>query len=44
MKFDSAKNPGESFNVVAFPDRLAIDRTSFLEVYDPHDLIRQRLP
>jgi hypothetical protein len=44
MKFDSAKNPGEGFNVVVFPDRLAIDRSSFLEVYDPHGLIRQRLP
>lgn len=44
MKFDSAKNPGKGFNVVVFPDRLAIDRTSFLEVYDPHELIRQRLP
>ncbi len=44
MKFDSAKNPGEGFNVVVFPDRLAISRASFLEVYDPHDLIRQRLP
>jgi RES domain len=44
MKFDSAKNPGEGFNVVVFPDRLSISRASFLGVYDPHDLIRQRLP
>jgi hypothetical protein len=44
MKYDSAKNSGEGFNFVVFPDRLAIGRSSFLEVYDPHDLIRQRLP
>jgi len=44
LKFDSAKNPGDGFNVVVFPDRLAISKASFLEVYDPHDLIRQRLP
>ncbi len=44
MRYDSAKNSGEGFNIVVFTDRLSIDRSSFLEVYDPHDLIRQRLP
>ena len=44
IKFDSAKNPEGGFNVVVFPDRLTIGRSSFLEVYDPHGLIRQRVP
>lgn len=44
MKYDSAKNEGEGFNFVVFSDRLPIGRSSYLEVYDPHDLIRQRLP
>ena len=44
MKYDSAKNEGEGFNFVVFSDRLASGRSSFLEVYDPHDYIRQRVP
>jgi len=44
FKYDSAKNLNEGFNFVVFSDRLAIGRSSFLEVYDPHDYIRQRLP
>ncbi len=44
MKYDSAKNSGEGFNLVVFSDRLKAGRSSFLEVFDPHDLIRQRLP
>lgn len=44
MKFDSAKNSSEGFNVVVFSDRLARGGSSFLEVHDPHDFIRQRLP
>lgn len=43
MRYDSAKNPG-GFNFVVFPDRLVVGRSSFMEVYDPHGLIGQRLP
>lgn len=44
MKFDSAKNANEGFNVVVFSDRLTRGGSSFLEVHDPHGFIRQRLP
>ena len=44
MTYDSAKSPEEGFNVVVFADRLSPGRSSFLEVHDPHDFIRQRLP
>jgi hypothetical protein len=44
MKYDSAKNSDEGFNVVVFSDRLVPARSSFLEVHDPHGFIRQRIP
>jgi hypothetical protein len=44
MKYHSAKNTGKGSAVVVFSDRLVKSRSSFLEVYDPHDLIQQRLP
>lgn len=44
MKYHSAKNTGRGFGFVVFPDRLSSRGSSFLEVYDPHDLIRHRLP
>jgi RES domain-containing protein len=44
MKYHSAKNTGKGTAVVVFSDRLVESRASFLEVYDPYELIRQRLP
>ena len=44
MKYDSAKNSDEGFNVVVFSDRLTLSRSSFFEVHDPYDFIRQKLP
>jgi hypothetical protein len=44
MRYHSAKNIGDGFGLVVFGDRLVSGRASFLNVYDPHGLIRQRLP
>lgn len=44
MKYHSAKNTGRGVGIVIFSDRLVKSRSSFLEVYDPHELILQRLP
>lgn len=44
MKYHSAKNTGKGIGVVIFSDRLVKSRSSFLEVYDPHELIGQRVP
>jgi hypothetical protein len=44
MKYHSAKNTGRGFGYVVFSDQLQSRRASFLEVYDPHELIRQRTP
>ena len=43
LRYHSAKRPGHGFNLVVFADRLA-KGASYLEVYDPNDKIRQRLP
>lgn len=43
IKYASAKHPG-GLNVVVFPDRLAIAAGNYLEVYDPHGHLAQRLP
>jgi RES domain-containing protein len=43
IKYASAKHPG-GINVVVFPDRLAIAPGNYLEVYDPHGHLAQRLP
>jgi len=44
MRYHSAKNIGEGTGFVVFGDRLVPGRASFLEVYDPHGSIQQRLP
>lgn len=43
IKYASAKHPG-GINVAVFPDRLAIAAGNYLEVYDPHGHLAQRLP
>jgi RES domain len=43
MKYHSARRAGQGINVVVFADQLS-KGSSFLEVYDPSDKIRQRLP
>jgi RES domain-containing protein len=43
IKYASAKNPG-GLNLVVFPDRLSPDSPDFLEVFDPHGDLRQRIP
>ena len=42
IKYASAKHPG-GINLVVFSDRLRIAAGSFLEVYDPHGNLTQRL-
>jgi hypothetical protein len=44
LRYHSAKNIGQGFNLVVFADRLVRGQASFLEVYDPDHLIKQRLP
>jgi RES domain len=44
VRYHSTKRLGEGSALVVFSDRLVKSRSSFLEVYDPNDLIRQRLP
>lgn len=44
IRYHSAKNTGQGFGFVVFSDRLHVRQASFLEVYDPHGLIRQRIP
>ena len=42
IKYASAKHPG-GLNLVVFPDRLSIADGNFLEVYDPHGNLAQRI-
>ena len=42
IKYRSAKHP-DGLNLVVFPDRLAGAVGEFLEVYDPHRNLRQRI-
>ncbi len=42
IKYDSAKHPG-GVNLVVFPDRLVPPSTDYLEVYDPHGNLAQRI-
>ena len=44
IKYPSAKNVREGCGYAVFADRLTSGQASFLEVYDPHRLIRQHLP
>ena len=42
IKYASAKHPG-GLNLVVFPDRISLAAGNFLEVYDPHGNLAQRL-
>ena len=42
IKYASAKHPG-GLNLVVFPDRIPVAAGSFLQVYDPHGNLAQRL-
>ncbi len=42
MKYGSVKHPG-GVNLVVFPDRLVPPSTDFLEVFDPHGNLAQRI-
>ena len=44
VQYHSAKNPGRGLGLGVFPDRMAPGGISYLEVYDPHGTIEQRLP
>jgi len=43
IKYPSAKNTGGGVNLVVFPDRLSRSSTDYLEVYDPHGNLPQRI-
>jgi len=42
IKYASAKHPG-GLNVVVFPDRISVAAGNYLEVYDPHGNLIQRI-
>jgi RES domain-containing protein len=42
IRYASAKHPG-GLNLVVFPDRVSVAPGSFLQVYDPHGNLAQRL-
>jgi hypothetical protein len=42
IKYASAKRPG-GLNLVVFPDRIAAAAGNFLQVYDPHGNLAQRI-
>jgi hypothetical protein len=44
LSFHAAQNPGDGTNLVVFPDRLVPAQSSYLEVFDPHRLLRAKLP
>jgi RES domain len=44
IQYRSAKNIKTGINLVVFADRLALGEPSFLNVYDPSGLLKQRLP
>lgn len=43
IKYPSAKNLGGGVNLVVFPDRLPLTATDYLEVFDPHGNLAQRI-
>ncbi len=43
IKYPSAKNLGGGINLVVFPDRLPLTATDYLEVFDPHGNLAQRI-
>lgn len=44
IQYRSAKRTGEGISLVVFADRILAGGVGYLEVYDPHGLIGQRLP
>lgn len=42
IRYASAKHPG-GMNVVVFPDRITVAAGNYLEVYDPHGNLAQRI-
>lgn len=44
LLYRSAKNPKMAVNLVVFPDRLRLGRSTYLEVYDPTGILRRRIP
>jgi hypothetical protein len=42
IKYGSAKQPGE-VNLAVFPDRISVSGGNYLEVYDPHGNLAQRI-
>ena len=44
LKYVAAKNVAEGVGFVVFADRLAAKPPSYLEVYDPHENLRERRP
>jgi RES domain-containing protein len=43
IKYRSAKNTSAGVNVVVFPERISDVVTDYLEVYDPHGNLKQRI-
>ena len=43
LKYPSAKQP-QSTCLLVFPDRIALGSQNYLEVYDPNQIVRGRLP
>ena len=43
IKYRSAKHPANGLNLVVFPDRLSVSPNDYLEVYDPHAHLAQRI-
>jgi hypothetical protein len=42
IKYSSAKRPG-GLNLAVFPDRIAVAAGNYLEVFDPHGNLAQRI-
>ena len=42
IKYGSAKHPG-GLNLVVFPDKISVSAGNYLEVYDPHGNLAQRI-
>jgi hypothetical protein len=44
IRYRATKNIKTGLNLVVFADRLILGQPSYLSVYDPSGLLRQRLP
>jgi hypothetical protein len=42
IKYASAKRPG-GFDLVVFPERISVSAGNYLEVYDPHANVAERI-